>query len=293
MQDRVEDFDQPLLAAPSQDQGRSEGHYSVLAGNRGLVLVAVLAIGVEAVHEPAREVTRDDRIQSRPLVRLDVRSDLLELVRGGDQPGLDHVELQLHRLGRLDGAHHQATGPIVEVHRCGAGQQVPFDPIPVDGLPAEAAGSGDQLDLLGAFRGGDVDRVEPRVQVSRRTIDSFLFSPFEPTRQPRVVLPLNGGEAIQGEHTGVRSVAGFVSTSTSTSGSASVICCRRAGVCSGSSIGSVSHRPSSASASGGATTGTRAIDNSGASPAGTSLCSRAIAGWAGRSASQITSPSRW
>ncbi len=202
--DRVEDLHHAALGTPAQDERGSERGARV-SGDGGFgVLVEVFAVGVEGVHQPAREGAGLLPVQRVRLELAGQLAGLVHLVRGADHPGVEHVQLHLEHVRTVTPAHGQPRGLLVEVEGHRAGQHVPPDGVVPVGAPGEQTGAQHQFQLLRAVGGPDVEGEQLVVLLAHDPVVGLLFRPGTPIVEPTV----EGGLDLRGVGETDRAVTG-------------------------------------------------------------------------------------
>jgi hypothetical protein len=194
--DGREDLDEPLLRAPAQDdRGRVRGDRVLLRRQR-CVVVAVLAVRVERVHESADERAGCLAVQGMCVEVTRVGADLVDVPGVRHETGVEHVELDVRGADRLDAVDGQPAGVVVEPDADRRGQQVP----PHAGRrPGQAADADDQLKLLRVAVRGDVGGEELGVAGTDGPVEPLALGPGTPRDEPGDVLLGELGRGVVGQ----------------------------------------------------------------------------------------------
>lgn len=182
--DGPENLDKPFPGSLAQDERWGEGGDRVLDGRRSDIGVLVIGVRGQGVHDPP-----DDRacLRSMQHVALEVagaRPRLVELLRLGDQAGVQHLDLDGGGLHRFGGHHREPAGVVVELDRDRCRQQVPQHRRVVRRRPRQTADSDNQLELLRVSQRVHVHREELAVQLTDRPVAALLVRPGLPVPEP-------------------------------------------------------------------------------------------------------------
>jgi hypothetical protein len=136
------------------------------------------------VHEPADQRAALLAVQR---VRVEVAGqhpDVVDVLRVGHQPGVEHVQLDVRGRDRRHPVHGEAPGVVVEPDADRRGEQVPPHVAVAGWRPGETPDAEHQLQLLRVAGGGDVGGEQPAVAGPHRRVGPFATGPRVPLDEP-------------------------------------------------------------------------------------------------------------